>query len=67
MLLLITYISFFGGCMRLILFQIGNFKVYSYGFMIAIGIVLASILFIKRAKALGYDEDILLNLIIITM
>ncbi|CUP74342.1 prolipoprotein diacylglyceryl transferase [Clostridium baratii] len=67
MLLLITYMSFFGGCMRLILFQIGNFKVYSYGFMIAIGIVLASILFIKRAKALGYDEDKLLNLIIITV
>lgn len=53
--------------MRLILFQIGNFKVYSYGFMIAIGIVLASALFIKRAKREGYDEDKLLNLIIITV
>ncbi|MGL4572976.1 MAG: prolipoprotein diacylglyceryl transferase [Clostridium sp.] len=53
--------------MRLILFQIGNFKVYSYGFMIAIGIVLASTLFIKRAKREGYDEDKLLNLIIITV
>lgn len=53
--------------MRLVLFQIGDFKVYSYGLMIAIGIIVASTLFIRRAKVDGYDEDKLLNLIIVTV
>lgn len=53
--------------MRLVLFQIGDFKVYSYGLMIAIGIIVASALFIRRAKDDGYDEDKLLNLIIVTV
>lgn len=66
MLLLITYIGY-GGNMRLILFEIGGFKVYSYGLMIAIGIIAAATLFIRRAKNDGYNEDKLLNLIIITV
>lgn len=53
--------------MRLVLFQIGDFKVYSYGLMIAIGIIAAATLFIRRAKDDGYDEDKLLNLIIVTV
>lgn len=67
MLLLITYIRVIGGAMRLVLFEIGNFKVYSYGLMIAIGIIMASILLIKRGRGKGYDEDKLLNLLIISV
>lgn len=53
--------------MRLVLFQIGDFKVYSYGLMIAVGIIVAATLFIRRAKNDGYNEDKLLNLIIVTV
>lgn len=53
--------------MRLILFQIGNFKVYSYGFMIAIGIIVASAIFLKKTKNAGYNEDKMLNLLIFTV
>lgn len=53
--------------MRLVLFQIGDFKVYSYGLMIAIGIIVAATLFIRRARNAGYNEDKLLNLIIVTV
>lgn len=67
MLLLITYIGFFGGSMRLILFQIGDFKLYSYGLMIAIGILVASYIFIRGSKEKGYDEDKLFNLIIVAV
>lgn len=53
--------------MRLVLFQIGDFKVYSYGLMISIGIIVAATLFIRRARNAGYNEDKLLNLIIVTV
>lgn len=53
--------------MRQVLFEILNFKVYSYGFMIVIGVILASTFFIRKAKRYGYDEDKLLNLIIVTV
>lgn len=53
--------------MRQVLFEIFNFKVYSYGFMIAIGVILAATFFIRKAKRYGYDEDKLLNLIIVTV
>lgn len=64
MLLLITYIGVFGGDMKLVLFQIGSFKVYSYGLMIAIGIIVAGYLFLKSATKKGYNEDKLFNLLI---
>lgn len=53
--------------MRLILFEIFGIKIYSYGFMIAIGIIFATMLFISQAKKRGYDEDKLLNLTIFTV
>lgn len=53
--------------MRLVLFEIFGFKVYSYGFMIAIGILSAVLLFTNRAKKKGYDEDSLFNLIIFSI
>ena len=53
--------------MRLILFEVFGFKIYSYGLMIALGILAASYIFMKKAKKNGYDEDSLLNLIIFSV
>ncbi|MGL5243954.1 MAG: prolipoprotein diacylglyceryl transferase [Sarcina sp.] len=53
--------------MRPILFEFFGFKIYSYGFMIGIGIISAIFLFTNRAKKLGYNEDSLFNLIILTV
>lgn len=53
--------------MRKVLFELFGIKVYSYGLMIAIGIILAGIMFIKRAKRDKYDEDHLFNALIITV
>jgi phosphatidylglycerol:prolipoprotein diacylglycerol transferase len=50
--------------MRIILFEIFGIQVKSYGLMIAIGIIVASALFINKGKHKGFDEDHLLNLII---
>ena len=50
--------------MRLVLFELFGLKIYSYGLMIAIGIISAGYLFISRSKKKGYDEDSLFNLII---
>ena len=43
--------------MRMILFEIGPIKVYSYGLMILIGIIFAFTVAEKRAKKLGLDQD----------
>lgn len=43
--------------MRQILFEIGPIKVYSYGLMIAIGVVLAFIVAEKRAPKKGLDDE----------
>lgn len=64
MLLLDTYLYVRGGLMRITLFEFLGFEVKSYGLMIAIGIIVASMLFINIAKKKGYDEDQLLNMII---
>lgn len=53
--------------MRIILFDIFGIQIKSYGLMIAIGIIIASSLFIHKGKKKGYDEDSLLNLIIFTV
>lgn len=53
--------------MRKVLFQIGSFSVYSYGFMIAIGIILAGIMFMKRADKEKYNEDHLFNALFLTV
>ncbi len=50
--------------MKIILFEIFGIQVKSYGLMIAIGIIVASVLFINKGKKRGFDEDHLLNLII---
>lgn len=50
--------------MRIILFEVFGFKVYSYGLMIAIGIISAGWLLTKNVKKKGYNEDEIFNLII---
>ncbi|AOR22302.1 prolipoprotein diacylglyceryl transferase [Clostridium taeniosporum] len=53
--------------MKIILFKAFGLEIKSYGLMIAIGILVASSLFLKKGKEKGYDEDSLLNLIILTV
>lgn len=53
--------------MRIVLFELFNIKIYSYGLLIAIGILVAGWMFLKRGKEKGYDEDKLLNMMIITI
>ena len=48
--------------MRYIMFQVGNFKVYSYGLMIAIGIIAAFLTAEHRTKKLGLNKDLILDL-----
>lgn len=50
--------------MRMVLFELFGVKVYSYGLMIAIGIIVAGVMFLKKGKEKGYDEDKLTNLMI---
>lgn len=53
--------------MRIVLGEIFGLKIYSYGFMIGIGIICAALLFMNRAGKKGYDEDKLFNAIIATV
>lgn len=53
--------------MKPVLFDIFGFKIYGYGFMIAIGILLAIMLFIKKVKSKGYNEDKAYNMIFISV
>lgn len=50
--------------MRMVLFQIFGIKIYSYGVMIALGIIVAGIMFLRKGKRKGYNEDNLTNLMI---
>ncbi|MBW6411113.1 prolipoprotein diacylglyceryl transferase [Clostridium weizhouense] len=53
--------------MKIFLFEFLGIQVKSYGLMIAIGILVAVSLLLKRAKRKGYNEDSLLNLIILAI
>ncbi|MBV7274388.1 prolipoprotein diacylglyceryl transferase [Clostridium sp. PL3] len=48
--------------MHPILFKLGSLTLYSYGFMIAIGIISALLLALHRAKRLGFDTDAVMDL-----
>lgn len=48
--------------MNPILFKFGSITLYSYGFMIAIGIISALALSLYRAKRLGFNTDVIMNL-----
>lgn len=53
--------------MRQILYSFGSINIYSYGLMIAIGIIAAVSIFLRGTKKIGLDEDSVLNMIIITI
>lgn len=53
--------------MKQILFSIGNLHVYSYGLMIAIGIIAAYIILDRNAKKVGYNDDHIFNMTIIAV
>ena len=50
--------------MRKVLFEVFGISIYSYGLMIALGVLFAGIMFIKRAKKSDYSEDHLFDAII---
>lgn len=47
-----------------ILFELGPITIYSYGFFIGIGILVALLLSIHRGKKLGFSSDVILDLCI---
>lgn len=51
--------------MRVDLFSIGNFTIHSYGLLIAVGVILAAILAMKRAGKKDLDSEATLNMVII--
>ncbi|STB44291.1 prolipoprotein diacylglyceryl transferase [Clostridium perfringens] len=53
--------------MRIVLGEIFGLKIYSYGFMIGLGIICATLLFLKRGTQRGYNEDKLFNATILTV
>lgn len=53
--------------MRLILFSLFGFNIYSYGLMIGLGIIVGTIILNSRAKKRGYDENTILNLVMATI
>lgn len=53
--------------MRIVLGEIFGLKIYSYGFMIGIGIICAVLLFLKQGTKRGYNEDKLFNATILTV
>lgn len=53
--------------MRKVLFEIFGVEIYSYGLMIALGILLAGFMFVKRSKSKGYNEDNLFTAIIVAV
>ena len=46
-------------------FEIGNFRIYWYGVIIAVGFLLAALYALKRAKEFGMTADNVLDVIII--
>jgi len=53
--------------MKPVLFEIWGIRIYGYGTMIAIGIMVAVILFSNRAKKKGYDEEKTLDMSILAV
>ena len=51
--------------MRVDLFSIGNFTIHSYGLLIAVGVILAVIMAMKRAGKKDLNSEVVLNMAII--
>ncbi|MGE5397193.1 MAG: prolipoprotein diacylglyceryl transferase [Chitinophagales bacterium] len=50
-----------------IIFEIGNFAVYSYGLMLALGAALAVVLTLREAKKEGISEEVILDISILAI
>ena len=50
-----------------VLFRIGNVAIYSYGFMLAVGVAVSLVLIMRQAKKEGIDEEPVLDLTIISV
>ena len=50
-----------------ILLEIGRITVYSYGFMLALGVGVSLVLIMRKARKEGIDEEAVLDLTIITV
>ncbi len=50
-----------------IAFEIFGFQIRWYGIFIATGLLLATLLILKRAKKLGFEEDTIIDLVIVCM
>ena len=48
--------------MRVDLFSIGNFTIHSYGLLIAVGVILAVIMAMKRAGKKDLNSEVVLNM-----
>ncbi len=53
--------------MHPIVFKIGELSVYSYGFMLALGVAVSLILVARQARKKGIDEEVVLDLAIISV
>ncbi len=53
--------------MRVVLFSIGKFHVYTYGLMIAVGVILAIFMAVSRAPRKGLEKDSMLNISIVAL
>jgi len=53
--------------MHPVCFKIGNFVIYWYGVMVAIGVFLSSFLFTKYAKKCGYSEKVISQIVFWTV
>ena len=53
--------------MHPVLFRIGDIAVYSYGFMMALGVAVSLVLITKKARKEGIDEEPVLDLTIISV
>lgn len=53
--------------MKLVLLEVFGLKIYSYGLMIAIGILVAAYMFSSRTQKKGYNQDSIFNLVILAV
>lgn len=56
-----------GNDMHPILFQIGSFKVYSYGFFVALGVLVAVLVTMKKFRKAGKSPQIVLDLAVLLL
>lgn len=53
--------------MRPVLIHLGNFKIYSYGFFVALGIIAATLYLMSRVKRKGGSPETVIDLVLVTV